>query len=72
MDPLEWIARAPLPFLARCRVAADLDSVTRIGHEDPLDGAGVAASEIDEIWRAAQALYRTGATPALQLCIRRR
>ena len=72
MDPLEWIARAPVPFLARCRIPADLEEVTGYGREDSLDGSGVEASGVDEIWSAAQALYRTGATPALQLCIRRR
>ena len=72
MDPLEWIARAPLPFLARCRVPSDLDAVTRVGREDPLDGTGVDRDAIDEVWDAARALYRTGVTPALQLCVRRR
>ena len=72
MDPLEWIARAPLPFLARCRVPSDLDAVTRVGREDPLDGTGVDRETIDQVWDAARAFYRTGVTPALQLCIRRR
>ena len=72
MDPIEWIARAPLPFLARCRVPSDLDAVTRVGREDPLDGTGVDRDTIDAVWDAARALYRTGVTPALQLCIRRR
>lgn len=72
MDLIEWIAQAPLPFLARCQIPADLEAVTRIGREDPLEGTGVDAEAIDEVWDAAKALYRTGVTPALQLCIRRR
>jgi CubicO group peptidase (beta-lactamase class C family) len=72
MDPLEWIARAPLPFLQRCRIPSDLETVTQRGREDPLGGAGVKPDAIEEIWSAAEALYRTGTTPALQLCIRRR
>ncbi len=72
VDPLELLTRAPLPFLARCRIPADLDSVTHVGREQPLDGTGVSRRSIDSVWRAAQAFYRTGVTPALQLCIRRR
>jgi CubicO group peptidase (beta-lactamase class C family) len=72
VDPFEWIARVPLPFLARCRVPSDLDAVTRVGREDPLDATGVDRETIDEVWEAARALYRTGVTPALQLCIRHR
>ena len=72
MDPLEWIARAPLPFLGRCRVAPDLEALTRFGREDSLDGTDVDRETIDTVWEAARALYRTGITPALQLCIRRR
>jgi CubicO group peptidase (beta-lactamase class C family) len=71
MDPLGWIARAPLPFLARCRVPADLDSVTSIGAE-ARPSPGIDAGAIEGIWGAAEALYRTGVTPALQLCIRHR
>jgi CubicO group peptidase (beta-lactamase class C family) len=72
MDPLAWLARAPIPFLARCRVPSDLESVTHYGQEDSLGGTGVDAGAIEEIWSAARALYRTGTTPALQLCVRRR
>lgn len=72
IDPLAWIARAPIPFLARCRVPDDLGSVTGLGTEDSLEGTGVDAAGVEEIWSAAEALYRTGTTPALQLCVRRR
>jgi CubicO group peptidase (beta-lactamase class C family) len=72
VDPLELLTRAPLRFLSRCRVPRDLASVTRVGHEESLEGTGVDRVAIDEVWSAAEALYRTGVTPALQLCIRRR
>jgi CubicO group peptidase (beta-lactamase class C family) len=72
MDPLEILTRAPLPFLSRCRVAKDLAPLTHIGPEEPLDGTGVDREAIDSVWSAAEAFYRTGITPALQLCIRRR
>lgn len=72
MDPLEWITRAPLPFLQRCRIPADLKTVTGRGREDSLAGTGVDAADVKAVWGAAEALYRTGTTPALQLCIRRR
>jgi CubicO group peptidase (beta-lactamase class C family) len=69
-DPLEWIARAPLPGLARCRIPHDLDAVTDVGWEDP-GGSDVARAQIERIWDCVVALYRTGVHPALQICIRR-
>jgi CubicO group peptidase (beta-lactamase class C family) len=68
MDPLEFVARAPLPFLARSPVPADLEAVTDRADEAARRGGAAAARE--RVWRAAQALYRTGVHPALQLCIR--
>ncbi len=72
VDPLELLTRAPWPFLARCRVPEDLDAVTQVGREESLEDTGVDRSAIDAVWSAAEAFYRTGVTPALQLCIRRR
>jgi CubicO group peptidase (beta-lactamase class C family) len=72
MDPFELLTHAPWPFLARCRVPEDLEAVTQVGREESLDGTGVDRWAIDEVWSAAEAFYRTGITPALQLCIRRR
>jgi CubicO group peptidase (beta-lactamase class C family) len=34
--------------------------------------AGIACEDLREIWNAVQALYRSGAHPALSLCLRRR
>lgn len=55
--------------MAICRVPDDLASVTSLGPEESLDGTGVDRDSIEVIWSAAEALYRTGVTPALQLCI---
>jgi len=72
MDFVEWLSRAPFPFMARCRIPLDLDKVTHRGPEDALDGTGVTREAVERVWEASRALYRTGITPALQLCIRRR
>ena len=69
-DPLEWIARAPLPGLARCRVPDDLDAVTDVGWEDP-GGSDVTRARVERVWDRVVALYRTGVHPALQICVRR-
>jgi len=72
MDPLEWIARAPVPMLARCRIPRDLATVTRVGDEASPRQARTTRSELDRVWGRVQALYRTGVYPGLQVCIRRR
>lgn len=69
-DPLEWLTRAPIPHMARCRIPADLDSVTDVGWEDP-GGSDVPRARIEDVWERVVALYRTGVHPALQICIRR-
>jgi len=72
MDPFELVARAPFPFLARCRVPRDLESVTRVGEEAPAREARTSRASVDRVWRSVEALYRTGVHPAIQLCVRRR
>ena len=69
MDPLEWIARAPLPFLARSPVPHDLEAVTDRGQEF---GERELCRAVEAVWSSALALYRTGVHPALQLCVRHR
>ena len=71
MDPLELLARVPIPFLARCRVPKDLAEVTIVGDEGSPRDARTTRAAVDRIWAAAEALYRTGVHPAIQLCVRR-
>ena len=59
------------PFVTKCRVPARLESVTAVaGEAEPRD-LGVAPEAVSRIWRAAEALYRSGIHPAIQLCVRR-
>jgi CubicO group peptidase (beta-lactamase class C family) len=70
---LPSVPRLPLvpDLLRRVRVPRDLESVTSIGDEaDPYD-VGMTPEGVGRIWRTAQALYRGGAHPAIQLCVRR-
>jgi CubicO group peptidase (beta-lactamase class C family) len=72
MDPLELMTRLPIPWLARCRVPRHLQEVSSAGVEVPARDCGLAQSDVERIWEAVEALYRTGAHPALQLCLRYR
>lgn len=58
--------------LRRCRVPRDLAAVTTTGAEtaDPAD-VGMTRDGVERIWRAVEALYRTGVHPAVALCVRR-
>ncbi|MEA2199206.1 MAG: hypothetical protein QOJ25_3257 [Solirubrobacteraceae bacterium] len=57
--------------LRRIRVPRDLEAVTSSGTEADPARAGLSEDAIEEIWRAAVSLYRSGVHPALQLCLRR-
>jgi CubicO group peptidase (beta-lactamase class C family) len=72
MDPLYLLTRLPAPFLARCRVPWHLEEVRTIAEELPGREVGVSQGALERIWEQAEALYRTGVHPALQLCIRHR
>jgi CubicO group peptidase (beta-lactamase class C family) len=69
MDPIHLLSR--FPFASLCRVPADLDEVTAIGTEVSPREARTTRAAVDAIWHAVQNLYRTGAYPAVQICIRR-
>jgi CubicO group peptidase (beta-lactamase class C family) len=71
MDLPFLLTRLPAPFLARCRVPADLDEVTTVGREESPRDARTSRAAVDRIWDAVRALYRTGTHPAIQLCVRR-
>ncbi|MBU6281609.1 beta-lactamase family protein [bacterium] len=57
----------------RCRVPASLREVTRVreGAEVEPRSVGVEPEAIPWIWRAVRGLYRSGAHPAIALCLRR-
>ena len=53
-----------------CNVSDSLQEITCIGEEDPADSTEIGPQQIGEIWRLTEQLYRSGAHPAIQLCIR--
>lgn len=60
-----WLGRVPVP--------RDLGAVTTVApEEDDLASVGMSAAGRETIWRAVEALYRTGTHPAIALCVRRR
>jgi len=71
VDPLYWIGQARIPGIKRCRVPRDPSGLIDVGREDP-GGSDVPAANVERVWSAVVALYRTGVHPALQLCVRRR
>ncbi len=60
--------------VAHIRVPPDLRAVTSRGatSQAELRSLGVTGDGVAAIWRAVEALYRTGLHPAIALCIRRR
>ncbi len=68
---LDSLSRIPSFGGARCRVPEDTSSVTRIGDECAPESVGATSASIDSIWDRVVALYRTGAHPAIQVCVRR-
>ncbi len=59
--------RAPRLDL-RCPVPKSLEQVTDIGDEDEPDG--VDLEKIEDLWRATADLYKSGAHPAVGVCVR--
>lgn len=57
----------------RIDIPRSLDSITRIrrDRETPPAELGLDPDAVEEIWSAAQALFRTGVHPAIALCVRR-
>jgi CubicO group peptidase (beta-lactamase class C family) len=73
MPVLPSLPRIPgLPdLLRRSEIPKDVDSVTTVGEEADPREAGMTPDAIDRIWRDAVRLYRSGAHPAVQICVRR-
>jgi CubicO group peptidase (beta-lactamase class C family) len=69
---MQATARISLPGTGRCRIPDDLDAVQSRAPEVPAPDVGIAESEVEAIWRDVEALYRSGAHPAIGLCIRHR
>ncbi len=59
------------PFSRLCHLPGDLESVTVRGEEADPRESGISPEAVERLWHAAQALYRSGLHPALQICIRR-
>lgn len=60
-----WLGRVPVP--------RDLGAVTTAAaEEEDLASVGMTPAGRARIWRAVEALYRTGTHPAIALCLRRR
>lgn len=55
----------------RAVVAEDIDAVTTIGPEVDPEQAGLDRAAVESIWAGVRQWYRTGANPAIQMCLRR-
>lgn len=71
--PKLGVPRLPLvpDIMRRSRIPADLESVTTRGDEADPASVGMTADAIEDVWSAIADVYRGGAHPAIQLCIRR-
>ncbi len=72
MDLLDLALLPARPFKATCRVPARLRDVSCAGEEANPAELGATREGVRRVWRAVEALYRTGLYPAIQLCVRRR
>ena len=59
----------PIPN-ARCRVPRDLAPITCLGEEASTGIPEIGPQSLERIWGQVEKLYRSGAHPAIQLCIR--
>lgn len=73
MPVLPTLPRLPLvpDPLRRCRVPADLAAITTIAPDEDPQAGGLRDGGAERIWRAVEALYRTGVHPAITVCVRR-
>lgn len=69
--PRRYAGRVKVPPGTLVTVAADLDAVTTVGHEDDPGDAGLTRGDVESLWASVQAWYRLGTTPAIQTCVRR-
>ncbi len=55
-----------------CYVPKDLSAITDIQHEVAAEAGGMTQKQIETIWRSVENLYKTGNSPLINLCIRRK
>jgi len=72
LDPIDWLGLPLRPWKRFCRVPDDLPAVTARGSETRPRDVGLTRAGIERIWQRAEALYRTGLHPAIQICVRHR
>ena len=53
-----------------CQVPKDLEPITCLGDEEPTGIPELGPQKIESIWQLTEKLFRAGAHPAIQLCIR--
>jgi CubicO group peptidase (beta-lactamase class C family) len=72
-DRLPRVPRLPLipDPLRRIHVVRDLKSITTSGSEEVPGAGGLSEQTVERIWSGARELYRSGAHPTVQLCLRR-
>ncbi len=71
MDRILPLGRLAARFAPSCRIPSDLTGLISVSeHEMPARAAGVSPQAVESVWERVEALYRTGAYPALQTCIR--
>ena len=58
--------------LNSCHVSDDLSTVTQYDPQSEVnpESVGMSDKQINKIWQATEWLYKTGASPAITLCIR--
>jgi CubicO group peptidase (beta-lactamase class C family) len=57
--------------LRRARIPKNLEAVTTAGDEADPEAGGMTRDGVERIWKDAVTWYRSGAHPALQVCVRR-
>ena len=57
--------------LRRVHVRRDLAAITTVADEAPAADGGMTDENVEKIWKAALSLYRSGAHPAIAVCVRR-
>ena len=68
MINLKWFQFLKVKVPARLGGVTDVDEAS----ENPADAADLSQKDVNEIWKAVEELYRSGAYPGLSFCLRRR